>query len=145
MRILPCVMLVIGLLLSGWSAAQDKPPAAAALEAVEVQLPEGDLRMSFVEAPGGMALLLHAGDSHVRANRLFLGDGKIAVAYEATNSGVHSQGRWLPNQAAFDFKHRSVIEVSSEHAQKWGARAGEVYVRLQGVEFRVVEKKASAK
>jgi len=140
-RILLFTMLAGSLLQAGgFAAAQDRPPAAAALGAVQVQLPEGDLRMSFVESPEGMALLLHAGDSHVKARRLFLGDGKIAVAYEATNNGVHSQGRWLPNQAAFDFKHRSVIEVSRDQAQPWGQRAGEVYVRLQGIEFRVVEK-----
>jgi hypothetical protein len=61
--------------------AQDKPPAAAPLGAIEVQLPEGDLRMFFVEAAGGMELLLQTGDSHVQARRLFLGDGKVAVAY----------------------------------------------------------------
>ena len=143
MRTLLCSMLVVGLVLTGGiCAAQDKVPTAAALASVQVQLPEGDLRMSFVESLDGMSLLLQAGDAHVQARRLFLGDGKIAVAYEATDKGVHSQGRWLPNQAAFDFKHRSVIEISREQAQPWGRQAGEVYVRLQGIEFRVVEKKA---
>jgi hypothetical protein len=114
-----------------------KPPAPQLLGSIQVQLPEGDVRMSYVESSEGMALLLHAGDSHVRARRLFLGDGKLAVAYEATQAGVVSQGRWLPNQAAFDFKHRSVVKVNREHAQPWGDLAGEVYVRLQGVEFKV--------
>jgi len=141
MRISLCSALAGALLLiGGFSAAQDNVPAAVALGSVQVQLPEGDLRMSFVESLDGMALLLQTGDAHVQARRLFLGDGKIAVAYEATDKGVHSQGRWLPNQAAFDFKHRSVIEVSREQAQPWGRQAGEVYVRLQGIEFRVVEK-----
>jgi hypothetical protein len=131
-------LLVVGSFVAAW----DKPPAAATLGSVEVQLPEGDLRLSFVESAEGMALSLQAGDAHVQARRLFLGDGKIAVAYEATSQGVHSQGRWLPNQAAFDFKHRSVVEVSREHQQAWRATAGEIYVRLQGIEFRVIDKKA---
>jgi hypothetical protein len=80
----------------------------------------------------------------VRARRLYLGDGKVAVAYEATSQGVHSQGRWLPNQAAFDFKHRSVIEVGREHLLPWGEKSGEVYVRLQGIEFKAVERPAAA-
>ena len=141
MKFTLCVAAICGVLLSvPGTGAQDKVPPPAELAAMEVQLPEGDLRMSFVESPSGMALLLTAGDSHVQSKRLYLGDGKIAVAYEATGNGVHSQGRWLPNQAAFDFKHRSVIEVSPEHAQKWGQRAGEVYVRLQGIEIRVGDK-----
>jgi hypothetical protein len=70
-----------------------------------------------------------------------LGDGKVAVAYEATSGGVWSQGRKLPNQAAFDFRHGSVIEVGREHLQPWGRQAGEVYVRLQGIEFKAAAAK----
>lgn len=128
-------------LLPNLAGAQDKPPVAAPLPAVRVQLPEGDLRMSYIEAASGMELSIHAGDAHVKSRRLYLGDGKIAVAYEAANNGVWSQGKQLPNQAAFDFTHKTVVEVSCEHAKPWGQQAGEIYVRMQGVEFKVVEKK----
>jgi hypothetical protein len=119
--------------------AEDPIPAAAPLGSIQVQLPEGELRLSYAESPEGMALLLHAGDAHVRGRRLWLGDGKIAVAYEATNSGVVSQGRKLPSAAAFDFNHRTVIEIHPDHAHKWGQKAGEVYVKLQGVQFKLLD------
>jgi hypothetical protein len=133
--------LALSLVLSNLVGAEDKLLVPAALPAVRVQLPEGDLRMSYVEASSGMELLIHAGDAHVQSRRLYLGDGKIAVAYEATGNGVWSQGKQLPNQAAFDFTHKTVVEVSREHAKPWGQQAGEIYVRMQGVEFKVVETK----
>jgi hypothetical protein len=129
----------MALVLAGPVACgEDKIPAPAPLGSIQVQLPEGELRLSFVESAEGMALLLHAGDSHVRGRRLWLGDGKIAVSYEATSGGVNSQGRRLPNAAAFDFDHRTVIEVQPDHMHEWGQQAGETYVKLQGVRFKVM-------
>ena len=132
----------MALVLAGPVArGEDKIPAPAPLGSIQVQLPEGELRLSYIESAEGMALLLHAGDSHVRGRRLWLGDGKIAVSYEATNSGVISQGRRLPNAAAFDFDHSTVIQVHPEHMHRWGQQSGETYVKLQGVKFKVMEAK----
>jgi hypothetical protein len=101
---------------------------------VQVRLPREDLTLLFVEARGGMTVCLKGVESQVEGRRLFLGDGRVAVALEATTAGILFQGRTGLNQG-FRFRVGSVVRLLPGYRKAAELKPGDVYVTLPGITF----------
>ncbi len=115
---------------------QDKQPRAALASSVQVKLPAGDVEIEYVESKEGMVLIVNSKGASVQAQRVYLGDGKIAVVFEASHKGFFTPNGPV-NAAAIDFKEGSVIKVARGKREVWGAKPGEVYVLTPGIRFEV--------
>jgi hypothetical protein len=101
---------------------------------VRIDLGDGELQIGYIEADEGMMLLAEVEGSSVRARRLFIGNGKQAVAFESTNDGFLTPNG-IKNAAGITLPRDSVLEVPKSKLEPWGARAGEVYLLTERIKL----------
>ncbi len=144
----PAQMLSIALLclavlyFGSWTYAQNAPlqkPLKSLGGPVQVQLREGDIQIDYIEAAEGMSLLLTCRGVTVQGRRLFLGDGKEAIRFEATEGFYTHRG--LINAAGVDIDIAKKLKVAKSQVEKWGVRDGEIYVRVPELKFEIEESK----
>lgn len=136
------LLLILGFFASAPAlvSAQAEPPQASLGSSVRVEIPRGKVRIVYVESDEGMVLLVEGNGVAVRARRVFLGDGKIAVPFEATTQGFFTPNGKV-NAAALVLKENSTYAFPAGMEQAWGRRAGEVYVLTPGIRFEMKMKK----
>lgn len=141
MRALTLALIAICVLIVPRArATEEKPASRGPASSVRATLPLGTIQISFIESDEGMVLEAYCRGTTVRAQRFYLGDGKIAVKYEAKSEGFFTPtGR--VNAAAMDLKDGSTIRVKRDQVSKWGARHGEVYLHTESIKFEVQEGK----
>lgn len=131
------IAIVIGLCLPA-ASSQDKPERTKLGSSIQVEFPHGDVRITFVESREGMVLRADCDGVSVQAQRLYLGDGKVAVQYEALTSGFYTPNGKV-NAAAIEFKKSTTINVPPGVIEKWGTRRGEVYVNTPSLHFKATD------
>ena len=130
------VLLAISLggMFAALAPADEKTPPFHAESSIQVEMPFGDIQISYVESNEGMVLIAKCKDVSVRSQRLYLGDGKLAVMYEATNSGFFTPGGKV-NAAQIELKRGQSIQCRSTKREEWGAKRGAVYLLTEGLTF----------
>lgn len=102
-------------------------------------MPLGDIEIAYVESNEGMVLIAKCKGMSVRSQRLYLGDGKIAVMYEASTDGFFTP-RGKVNSAAIELRNGDSVTIPSTKLEKWGANRGAVYILAEGVKFVTSDK-----
>lgn len=115
-------------------ASEEKPRAKSLASSVRVTLPLGTIQITYVESDEGMVLDVYCRGTSVRAQRLFLGDGKIAVKYEASSEGFSTPNGPV-NAAMIELKEGSTLAVARDQQFEWGAKKGEVYLHTESIKF----------
>lgn len=118
--------------------SQVKLPPDRLGSSVQVTFPIGDIKIKYVESNEGMVLIANCKVVSVRSQRMYLGDGKSAVLFAATNNGVQTPNGLL-NAAAIDVKNGITITVHREKLEPWGAKRGETYLLVPNLKFKVSE------
>jgi len=137
MRSFTLPLIVVCLLTVPWALASEGKPASVPLgSSVQVTLPLGTIQISYIESEEGMVLEAYCRGTTVRARQLYLGDGKIAVKYEASNQGF-STPTGNVNAAMIELKNGSTIKVKRDQVSQWGAKCGEVYLNTESIKFEV--------
>lgn len=140
MRLYSVIFSAAALATLAWqSIGQDQPTRTPLGSTIQVVLPEGDVEIQYAETADGMVLLAKSLDASVQARRLYLGDGKIAVAFEASSKGFLTP-TGLVNAAAIQLKDGSVFKIPHGKTEKWGERVGEVYVLTGGIKYQALQK-----
>lgn len=129
-----CILLILGGSAPAPVPAQAEPPQAPLGSSVRVEIPHGKVRIVYVESNEGMVLLVEGNGVAVRARRVFLGNGKIAVPFEATTQGFFTPNGKV-NVAALVLEEKSTYAFPAGMEQAWGRRSGEVYVLTPGIRF----------
>lgn len=131
------IWLVIGsvLLVSG-AHSQENNTHSPLSSSVRVELPLGNIQISYVESDEGMVLDLYCRGTSVRSQRFYLGDGHVAVKVEASPRGFLAPNG-LINAALLEIKEGSTIMLPKAKYEKWGAQPREVYVQTESVKFEV--------
>ncbi len=101
---------------------------------IQVELPLDDIEIALVESNEGMVLIARCQDVSVKSQRLYLGDGRTAVLFEASNDGLFTPNG-NRNAAAIEFKKGQTISVPKEKSERWGANRGEVYLQTAALKF----------
>jgi hypothetical protein len=123
------------LLLTGSVLAQDRKNVLTGHpDAVQVMLPSGTVTVSYVEAAEGMMVYVTAQEVTVKARKLFLGDGRIAVKFEARHDGFFTPAG-KPNVAGLTYESGAIIKFNNESRQAWASEAGVVYVLTPDITF----------
>lgn len=119
----------------GQERKEDKARQAPIASPILAVLPQGDLEIVYVESKHGMTLIVKSHDGSIQAQRIWLGDGKAAVMFEATNNGFRTpKGR--VNAASLAYEEASTLTFPRHAKSVWGAKRGEVYVRVPGLKFQ---------
>ncbi|MCA9190589.1 MAG: hypothetical protein KDB03_02460 [Planctomycetales bacterium] len=114
--------------------ADDKAPPFHAESSIQIEMPPDDIQISFVESNEGMVLIAKCKNVSVRSQRLYLGDGKLAVMYEATIDGFFTPSGKV-NSAQIELQKGDSIPYRSTKREKWGAKKGAVYLLTEGLTF----------
>ena len=137
MRAFTLSLIVICLLTVPWALASEKEAASVPLgSSVQVTLPLGTIQISYIESEEGMVLEAYCRGTTVRAQRIYLGDGKIALKYEASNQGFSTPSGKV-NAAMIELKNGSTIKVKRDQVSPWVAKYGEVYLNTESIKFEV--------
>ncbi len=129
------VLAVLMLMATAWTGFSEELVRRASFRStIQVDLGEGDLSIGYVETEEGMVLLADVEGSKVRARRIFIGDGKQAVAFESTRDGFLTPNG-IKNAAGIEFPRDKVYEVPKVTIEPWGARAGEVYLLTKRIKL----------
>ncbi len=124
------VLMVLMFMATAWTGFGEELVRRAAFgSSIRVDLGDGDLTISYAETDEGMVLLADVEGSTVRARRLFIGNGKQAVAFESTRDGFLTPNG-LKNAAAIEFPRDRVLEVPKSKIEPW------VYVRVKSTCWR---------
>lgn len=105
-----------------------------AQSSIQIEMPSGDIDISYVESNEGMVLIAKCKDVSVRSQRLYFGDGKLAVMYEATNHGFFTPSGKV-NSAQIELKAGQSISFPSTKREKWGKHKGAVYLLKEDLTF----------
>jgi hypothetical protein len=106
---------------------------------VQVKLPNQDVTLSYVERKGGFTVELETKDGSVEGQKLFIGDGMVAVELVAhPSNGIFLQGDKY--RQGDQFKAGSTIKVKPGFKKASALTAGDVYVVLPGVKFELPNK-----
>lgn len=128
-------LVVLLLAATAWTGFGDELVRRAAFgSSIRVDLGDSGLRISYAETDEGMVLLADVDGTTVRARRLFIGNGKQAVAFESTRDGFLTPNG-IKNVAAVEFPRDSVLEVPKSKIEPWGVRHGEVYLLTERVKL----------
>jgi hypothetical protein len=103
-------------------------------DVVQVEMPEEDITLHFVEARSGMEVQLKAPCASVQSRKLYIGDGAVAIELTTKNEGILFQRRVRLDQAD-QFKNGSLIKVRDGFKTAGELTKGDVYVILPGVTF----------
>jgi hypothetical protein len=129
------VLAVLMLMATAWTGFGEELARRAAFgSSIRVDLGDGDLAISYAETDEGMVLLADVEGSTVRARRLFIGNGKQAVAFESTRDGFLTPNG-IKNVAGIELPRDSVLEVPKSKLEPWGVRHGEVYLLTERVKL----------
>ncbi|MBI1249325.1 hypothetical protein GC197_15955 [bacterium] len=120
--------------------AQDREQPVFPLSSIQVEMPPGgDIEIAYVESNEGMVLIAKCNGMSVKSQRLYLGDGKIAVMYEASTDGFFTPGG-KANSAAIKLRKGDSVSCSSTKLEKWGTNRGAVYIHAEGFKFVTSDK-----
>jgi hypothetical protein len=122
---------------------------------VKVTVPAGTVTWNWIgpkeRASGRPTLRFTVGQTVVQADRIFIGDGKMATLYEATEEGIH----WASptGRKGFIFHHTMVwengsgsIDVGNNYWTPDQLKPGSVYVVTRSIKFDYeVRAKAASK
>ncbi len=115
------------------------PPASADSidgSVVQVRLPNQDVTLSYIERKSGFTVELESNDGSVEGQKLFVGDGTVAIELVAHPSeGIFLQGDQY--RQGDQFKKGSTIKVRPGFKKASALTAGDVYVVLPGVKFEL--------
>lgn len=105
---------------------------------VVVALPHGRVEVLYYESEWGMRIMVKTGAAEVQGRRVHIGDGKVAVAFEADGKGWDGpDGR--VNRAGVDYPAGATVRVPADRAKKWAAVAGEIYVLTPELTYQVAK------
>ena len=135
------VVFVIGLVLCfGHVYAQEQEPTTIHDGVVQVELPDEDVTLHWFESRGGMTIQLETQKATVQAQRMYLGDGKVAVELVADHPDeIRFQGQSTVKHG-HKFLNRSVIQVQPGYKKAVELKPGDVYVILPGIRFELPKK-----
>jgi hypothetical protein len=103
---------------------------------VQVRLPNQDITLSYVERKSGFTVELEANDGSVEGQKLFVGDGTVAIELVAhPSNGIFLQGNQY--RQGDQFKKGSTIKLKPGFKKASALTAGDVYVVLPGVNFEL--------
>lgn len=103
---------------------------------VQMHLPNQDITLSYVERKGGFTVELQTKSASIEGQKFFVGDGKVAVMLVAhSTDGIFLQGDRLLHGAKI--KAGSTIKVKPGYKNAANLSAGDVYVKLLGVQFEL--------
>lgn len=106
---------------------------------VQVRLPAQDVTLSYIEATVGFTVQLKTKDAAVEAQKLYIGDGTVAIDLVAhPTNGIFLQG--VKYRQGDEFKKGSTIQVRAGYKKASELRPGDVYVTLPGVSFELPAK-----
>ena len=127
------VLAVAATFSFSWSGlgqdGEEKNSRAPLAGPVEVELPAGDVLIQYVESKNGMALLITSHDGKVEVQRARLGDGKVAVLFEASTKGFLTP-KGMINAAGVTIEEASTYKCPIAKKEAWGEKRGEVYIRV---------------
>lgn len=105
----------------------------------QVKLPSEDVILAYVEARGGFTVQLETKTASVEAQKMYIGDGKIAVELVAhASNGIFLQGDKY--KSGDQFKKGATIKVKPGFKKASDLSPGDVYVTLPGVTFELPAK-----
>ena len=107
---------------------------------VQVELPNEDVTLYYVESKGGMAVELRTPSASVSGTKFYVGDGKVAVELvsHGTN-GIFFQGKTKLKQG-FVSKKYAVVDVLPGHKKASELGPGDVYITMPAVNFMLPKK-----
>lgn len=106
---------------------------------VQITLPSEDYSVIYTETKGGMSFELRGKTSSIQGQRLYVGNGTIAVLLEAHPSdGVIFQGQIDAN--GLKFTKGSVIQVKPGFKKATELQPGDIYVTLLNIDFQISKK-----
>ena len=103
---------------------------------LQVQLPAQDVTLLYIEAREVFTVQLKTGSASVEGQKLYLGDGKVAIDLVAhPTDGIFLQG--VKYHQGDQFKNGSTIRVRAGYKKASELKPGDVYVTLPGVSFEL--------
>ena len=147
MTLLRCLLVLLLATLLICTSAERVCAQKPTRNFVEIEFPIGDIEVIFVESSRGMILVATSGTIRMRARRIYFGDGKRAVKYEASNSGIETPSSNKKIGGGFDIDDGMTIIAESTKLEEWGAKSNEIYVKVPNLKFKVKdqERQKSAK
>lgn len=130
--------LLFAVVFAGVSLAAIPPARADSIDGsvVQVRLPNQDITLSYVERKSGFTVELEANDGSVEGQKLFVGDGTVAIELIAhPSNGIFLQGNQY--RQGDQFKKGSTIKLKPGFKKASALTAGDVYVVLPGVNFEL--------
>lgn len=130
----PFAMMFVAVLgvVAPWPARGDSIDGRV----LQVQLPAEDVTLFYIEARAVFTVQLKTTTASVEGQRLYIGDGEVAVELVAhATDGIFLQG--VRYSQGDQFKKGSAITVRPECKKASELRPGDVYVRLPGVSFEM--------
>ena len=101
---------------------------------IQVELPAEDVTLLYVEARSGFTVKLEAKTASVEGQKMFIGDGQVALDLVAhASQGIFLQG--VKYKQGDRFKIGAKIKVQPGYKKASELEPGDVYVRLPGVLF----------
>jgi hypothetical protein len=128
-------IVVLGLITIPLSG-QIPPQQAGCQSSIQVEMPSGDIEIVYVESSEGMALIATCQQVSVKSQRLYLGDGKSAVLFQASNDGFFTPNGKV-SAAKIELKKGHIVSVPKDKMERWGANRGEVYLQATGLKFTI--------
>jgi hypothetical protein len=105
-----------------------------------ITLPPGEVTLEFVKSKKTPTVKIIVGQTVIEGERLFLGDGKVAMEVEATKEGMHfpsSTGKkGLVLEGEWTNQPGAVIDLGTDYLGLDQLKAGSVYVITPSVKFR---------
>ncbi|QDV29194.1 hypothetical protein Spb1_10700 [Planctopirus ephydatiae] len=130
--------LFFAVVFAGVSLAAVPPASADSIDGrvVQVRLPDQDITLSYVERKSGFTVELESNDGSVEGQKLFVGDGTVAIELVAhPSNGIFLQGNQY--RQGDQFKKGSTIKLKPGFKKASALTAGDVYVVLPGVNFEL--------
>ncbi len=125
-----------------WDYKGEFPASRAAYSntgVVYIKLPAQDITLSYVERRDGFTVELETNDGSIEAQRLYIGDGKIAaLLYADPSEGIFLQG--VKYKQGDVFRNGSTIKVRPGYKNVSDLKSGDLYVTLPGIKFELPEK-----
>jgi hypothetical protein len=115
------------------SCAQERLPPV-----VEIDFPIGDINFRHDETLRGMMLTITSGKISMRARRVYVGDGKLAVKYEASQFGMLTP-TGTTKRGAITVKNGARILADAERLTKWGSKSNEVYLLVPNIKLIAID------
>ena len=103
---------------------------------LQVKLPPQDVTLLYIEAREVFTVQLKTRSASVEGQKLYLGDGKVAIDLVAhPTDGIFLQG--VKYHQGDQFKNGSTIRVRAGYKKASELKPGDVYVTLPGVSFEM--------